>query len=535
MFKLQRTELDEARQALEKHGVVSFLPPPPEWNIVRANWNKVCDHITLQDLDTYIPYTPLYTFAPKHLTGLRPITSLHIQDLIIYTSLVLLLRDSIEGARLPESVKKSFSYRAKIGEYGALYRSSGSYEKYRKRTEDRLKLKRTKFVATLDISDYFPRLYQHRVRGAVEAAITSEREKEAMRTLDKLIGNFGNGGISYGIPIGPYASRNLGEAVLIDVDATLHGAGVDFVRWLDDFTIFSKTEDEAQEAIYYISSWLHSHHGLSANQSKTRIYSKGDFLTDVWKSYDEEHQDFRQAVQHVRVAFGYDDETDEVACDDEDFENGDDDEDFDVNNESEVAAVKETFERALTIEAEPKYGFIRFLLDRVIFQPGLEDGRDEIIDSAMSEVWRLKPVFDSLAKALAKTNKTSAELEVFVKSFLKKLKQERLFIPGHTLAWFCWLVGEKKLRGLASEMKRLAEKSRDDCVVREALIALGAVGSRNDVIALKDRRAALPNSSVVALVFATQALGKDEREHWKKHPPMNDFYEKLVFSQTSGR
>jgi hypothetical protein len=70
MFKLQRAELDESREALEKHGIVSFLPLPPEWEIVRTNWDKVCDHIIQQDLDTYVPYSPLYTFAPKSLTGL---------------------------------------------------------------------------------------------------------------------------------------------------------------------------------------------------------------------------------------------------------------------------------------------------------------------------------------------------------------------------------------------------------------------------------------------------------------------------------
>lgn len=35
MFKFERKELDDGRQALEKHGVVSFLPSPPEWDIIR--------------------------------------------------------------------------------------------------------------------------------------------------------------------------------------------------------------------------------------------------------------------------------------------------------------------------------------------------------------------------------------------------------------------------------------------------------------------------------------------------------------------
>ena len=540
-------DVNGARQALEKHGIISFLPPPPEWNIVRSNWDGVRDHVIGLDLDTYVPYVPLYTFAPKHSTGLRPVTSLHVQDLIIYTALVLLVRDSIERARLPESLKKSFSYRAKVGEFGTLYRSSGAYEKYRKRTEQRLALSRTKYVATLDIADYFPRLYQHRVRGAVEAAISTDREKEAMRVLDKLIGNFGKGGISYGIPIGPFASRNLAEAVLIDVDAALNDAKVDFVRWLDDFTIFAKTEDAAQEAVWYISSWLQSHHGLSANQSKTQIYSKANFFTDVWKSYDEEHKEFRKAVRQMRgsLSYGYDesdedveDESDEDFEDesDEDLDNGDEDNDSDSDSDSEITAIEEAFKTALTIESEPKYGFIRFLLDRVIFQSGIEAGRERIIRIAMGEVWRLRPILESLAKCLVKTPEIgSIELEKFVRAFLKRLKSDSLFIPGQTLSWVCWLVGERKLKSLAAEMRRLAETSTDDCVVREALIALGNVGSRKDVLTVKDRRAALPNSSVTALIFATRALGKDERDHWRKHPPMTDFYEKLVFANTQVR
>ncbi len=56
MFKLQNAEVDEARQALEKHGIVSFVPPPPEWSIAQANWDKVRDHVTDLDLDTYDPY-----------------------------------------------------------------------------------------------------------------------------------------------------------------------------------------------------------------------------------------------------------------------------------------------------------------------------------------------------------------------------------------------------------------------------------------------------------------------------------------------
>jgi hypothetical protein len=139
-----------------------------------------------------------------------------------------------------------------------------------------------------------------------------------------------------------------------------------------------------------------------------------------------------------------------------------------------------------------------------------------------------------LAKASAKaTEIEERKLETFLSGFLNKLQSDRLFVAGQTLAWVCWLAGQRGLVGLAPDIRKLAEKSTDHCVVREALIALGGIGSRNEVIHLKDKRSAIPNSMVPALIYATRALGKDERDHWKKHPPMKDIYEKMIFSSTS--
>ena len=62
-------------------------------------------------------------------------------------------------------------------------------------------------------------------------------------------------GNSYGIPVGPYASRVLGEAVLIDVDAYLKSQGIDYVRWVDDYNIFVRSEYLAQSTRLLHKSW----------------------------------------------------------------------------------------------------------------------------------------------------------------------------------------------------------------------------------------------------------------------------------------
>ena len=93
---------------------------------------------------------------------------------------------------------------------------------------------RPPYVAVADIADFYPRIYQHRLENVIESVASSQRVRDVARVLvKKLIGNL-LGKDSYGIPVGPYASRLLAEALLIDVDASLESRGIDFVRWVDD-------------------------------------------------------------------------------------------------------------------------------------------------------------------------------------------------------------------------------------------------------------------------------------------------------------
>jgi hypothetical protein len=54
---------------------------------------------------------------------------------------------------------------------------------------------------------------------------------------------------TYGIPIGPAASRPLAEAVLIQIDDALLGSGIDFIRYIDDFVIFGATRETVEWGI----------------------------------------------------------------------------------------------------------------------------------------------------------------------------------------------------------------------------------------------------------------------------------------------
>jgi hypothetical protein len=112
----------------------------------------------------------------------------------------------------------------------------------------------------------------------IESCATSERGEEVARVLvRKLISDL-SGKNSYGIPVGPYASRLLAEAVLIDVDSYLLSERLDFVRWVDDYFFFTRTEQEAQEILIRLAEKLYDRHGLTLSALKTKIQSSETFV-----------------------------------------------------------------------------------------------------------------------------------------------------------------------------------------------------------------------------------------------------------------
>src|SRR5688572_5790050 len=109
MFFLTAQELENARAAIDRHGYSAMLPAPPEWGVVASNWASIRDAIERIDLDTYDPYAPLKSFAPKGRATVRPLHLLHPQDLLIYTALTLIAKNDVEAARVPRSTKRVFS------------------------------------------------------------------------------------------------------------------------------------------------------------------------------------------------------------------------------------------------------------------------------------------------------------------------------------------------------------------------------------------------------------------------------------------
>jgi hypothetical protein len=69
-------------------------------------------------------------FAPKGRANIRIVHLLHPQDLIIYTALVLIVKNDIEAYRLPKKSQRIFSYRVDTSRADRLYNTQGTHDSY---------------------------------------------------------------------------------------------------------------------------------------------------------------------------------------------------------------------------------------------------------------------------------------------------------------------------------------------------------------------------------------------------------------------
>lgn len=520
MFNLTVHELDNAFAAISHHGYSTMLPPPPEWQVVVANWVVIREALERLDLDIYEPQKPLRVFAPKNRANVRVLHMLHPQDLLIYTALVLIAKDDIENNRVPTRSKRVFSYRSNSARAQELYDTRGSYEAYRRQLESRTGRAGIRFVAVADIADFYPRIYQHRLENVVESVATSQRVRDVARVLvKKFIGNL-MGRDSYGIPVGPYASRLLAEALLIDVDASLQSAGVDFVRWVDDYNIFCRTEYEAQSVLFSLGEWLFSKHGLTLQSAKTKILTI-DKYREVHLFDHSEHLTDRDTVVNMLRDFriGYEEE-----------------EDPGEHEVEEALAIlqgtdlKGMLESSLADTTLVDYHAVTFALTKLPRIPGAPaELKREVLHLVIDNAELLYPVAEHIATfVLSFDDLTKSEQKKIATKLLKPLKSKRNPPPPYYAMWVLHIFASSASWNHAQDIVKLYSDSTSEAIKRFAALAIHSSGTRAQALAVKDGYVAASPLLKLAILFASRKLGNDERKHWRLSQGVSGAIEKLL-------
>lgn len=518
MFKLTEDELQNAFEAIEHHGYSTLIPAPIEWEFVRNNWEEFKAHLVSIDLDEYSPRKPMRIYAPKNRYTLRSVTLLHPQDLLLYTSMILICKDDIENERISKNKKRIFSYRSSSKIKNQLYQAEGTYQEYRNRLNYRAGLQKSNFVAVADIADFYPRIYQHRLENIISTVSTSARCNEIPRVLvKKFLLNLAAGD-SYGIPVGPYASRTIAEAIMIDVDSALTHEGLDFVRWVDDFNFFCKSEYEAQHALFYLARWLFDHHGLTLQSAKTKIFTPEDYVETVLVSHEEELDERSKALKELWNSLGPYDEDEEFLS-----EEG--------LAEIEATNLQEMLENSIEDREIIDYEMCAFILGRVASLASLGDSkRLELVDTVLSNIEHLYPISESVARFFSSFKKLKkSDRNRIARRLLRPIKNPGRFPPlDYYVMWILSIFSESDEWGHAEDAAAIFTNHRSDVVKRYAALAIATNGSRAHALVTRDEFERASPLLKTAILLATRRLGADERKHWRRMAGLNGFLEKRI-------
>lgn len=375
MLYLSEALLERSVSAIQHHGCGSFFPTPPEFAIIMANWPQIRAELAGLDLDIYAGYDACEMFAPKGKLNIRRVSLLYPYDLILYTALVLDLRDSITSSRLPPEHNRVFSYRAD-GQVGdILYTPTPNYSDFKARLRGLAEAGGQLFGLT-DIGDFFPRIYHHRLVNALLSASKNSKTDE-IRCLEKMLYRFASGA-SYGIPIGPYASRVLAEAVLIDVDSTLTMLGIEFLRYVDDYVIVADRIEDVEYGIRALAEVLYLNHGLTLQTAKTRVLNSADYLENLL-DYEAKEASRRQLID---MTGGYDEDAPSY-----------EDLDEDAKKEIDALNLSEMLGEALDAKEQVDYQEVSFILSRL---SSLRESH--LIPIVLGNLEKLFPVAHAIAR-----------------------------------------------------------------------------------------------------------------------------------------
>lgn len=268
MLRVQPASLDWALAHARRFGDTDVFPVPFEYEAIAHDWQNVQANLSGVDVLQWATRPLRILLSPKGRYGFRVVTQLDPLDFLLFAALVYEMATDLETRRVPVGEARVFSYRAEPLADGQLFSPDTGYREFLEACRQKLQARPgVRIVATADISDFYARIYHHRLDNALQTATTKSNH---VRAVMRLLSGW-NGTETFGIPIGGAPSRLLAEATLADIDDALLAAGIDFVRFNDDFRVFTETYEQAYRAIAFLADSLYRNHGLNLQPQKTEI------------------------------------------------------------------------------------------------------------------------------------------------------------------------------------------------------------------------------------------------------------------------
>lgn len=191
--KLSKHAAERALQNVVIFGDTDIFPFPFELNAIREDPEGFAELLVEMSVDfeqtiTDYPVEHFSTLSPTGYAGFRWATQIDPVWNAYFLACVLELSPTIEQMRLPVDAKRVFSYRLTTTD-DRIFAEGGwrqFQEQCRNLSEDH------KYVVSVDIADFYSRIYHHRIENALRVADPDGvRTKQIMAILGNLSNVFG--------------------------------------------------------------------------------------------------------------------------------------------------------------------------------------------------------------------------------------------------------------------------------------------------------------------------------------------------------
>ena len=433
--------------------------------------------------------------APVGYSGFRWVTQMDPLWNAYLLSLVIALGDEIERARVPAAKNVVFSYRFKPDTHEqTLFDNNIGWPQFQNASFDLAE--KYSHVLICDIADYYLHINHQHLHNSLRR-VTSKggivnRIMELLGVLSK--------GVGYGLPVGGPAARLLSELLLNDVDRLLLSNQVKFHRFVDDYHIFSQSEEEARSYLAMLSELLLAKDSLPLQKAKTRILSAEEFrsLHDPGAAENEPEALERQVLR-LRLHFDYYSETRE--------------EDYDaLKEEMAKFPIEEMLARQMR-KSRIDQAVTKKLIQMVRFQEA--PVRNSTVASLLNSLTLLYPVF-STVMVLFKGIMPDLEEGIRQRAFqvMRELiaKQSSLVRPPINLAFAVRMLAHDNSEETVQVLSHLYRDTKNMVLKRDIILAM----ARNHVdfwtsALLRDFDRITPWERR-ALLIASYTLGDEGRD-----------------------
>ncbi|WP_317176046.1 reverse transcriptase domain-containing protein [Halomontanus rarus] len=248
-----------------------FINDPYIIDIIDRNKDEYLRNLSQLIDNGYSPSEARIVNTPKVNWNIRPASVLKIQDLTLYSAIVI---------DMYSNIREEIEWSARDQRYSRILRDDidnakwmvNSYTTWREYVEETQRLlTEYDYVVTTDINSYFENIGHRILDSKLKRVYNNQDSRELLwDCLERW-----HRPKTRGLPQGYYPSNILSELYFDSIDRHLNQRDVHYVRYSDDLNMFCEDKEEAIMALRTLIE-LYRDKGLYLNRKKTDILSSED-------------------------------------------------------------------------------------------------------------------------------------------------------------------------------------------------------------------------------------------------------------------